>query len=404
MSHSTSLFVGLISEKKQAKLRSTDPIQQPTTRPTPNSSSKDTDSEIDTADHSTIMPLGSSPTQNSSPSVEVKNEDSVDGHDGRNINSRCEAEQRPKQIPNSSPSIEIKSRDRPQLSDDLDESKSKTELRPNHKLDCSSLKYKCEDIDDVDSRCFQCMDGQEMRELANVKTTFLDFSFLHQNASGNHSECLTILKKVYDYQYSSGEICYLDNMAKGYVGYLFHILECEQEELDCSTWESLGKAFGIQPETEMGEIMRQVWYVLSICASESGEAIIDREKVLKAVRAGNLPSKFKKWMYHGLPYGQITCPVTSELHSRGFKHITWDIKILDKLRGIGPDGKRFPDSETLATKKPFPIGFDPCDVCWNLGNKKCSRCKTRQYCSKFCQLDDWKTHKKICGREETQLN
>ena len=32
--------------------------------------------------------------------------------------------------------------------------------------------------------------------------------------------------------------------------------------------------------------------------------------------------------------------------------------------------------------------------------KKCSRCKTTFYCSRDCQIGDWKIHKRICGKEK----
>lgn len=31
--------------------------------------------------------------------------------------------------------------------------------------------------------------------------------------------------------------------------------------------------------------------------------------------------------------------------------------------------------------------------------KRCAKCSTTQYCSRDCQKDDWKTHKKICGKQ-----
>ncbi|KAA8496433.1 Programmed cell death protein 2 [Porphyridium purpureum] len=42
-----------------------------------------------------------------------------------------------------------------------------------------------------------------------------------------------------------------------------------------------------------------------------------------------------------------------------------------------------------------------CCVCGILARSKCALCKRAWYCSKFCQLDDWKRlgHKELCGKE-----
>ncbi|GMI11723.1 hypothetical protein TrLO_g5506 [Triparma laevis f. longispina] len=34
----------------------------------------------------------------------------------------------------------------------------------------------------------------------------------------------------------------------------------------------------------------------------------------------------------------------------------------------------------------------------------CNGCKIRGYCNRECQLKDWKTHKKVCGKEEIVWN
>ena len=34
--------------------------------------------------------------------------------------------------------------------------------------------------------------------------------------------------------------------------------------------------------------------------------------------------------------------------------------------------------------------------------KKCSRCKTTYYCSKECQVGDWKIHKRKCNKKKEQ--
>jgi hypothetical protein len=40
----------------------------------------------------------------------------------------------------------------------------------------------------------------------------------------------------------------------------------------------------------------------------------------------------------------------------------------------------------------------PCCVCGGPGGQNCAKCKSRRYCSKKCQLVDWKGHKAQCKR------
>ena len=40
----------------------------------------------------------------------------------------------------------------------------------------------------------------------------------------------------------------------------------------------------------------------------------------------------------------------------------------------------------------------PCNRCRKVATKKCANCETVKYCSRECQRQDWKEHKKVCGR------
>lgn len=47
---------------------------------------------------------------------------------------------------------------------------------------------------------------------------------------------------------------------------------------------------------------------------------------------------------------------------------------------------------------------DPkCKVCKKPSKDRCSRCKTARYCSRECQVSDWRTHKKTCGSSSTPV-
>jgi hypothetical protein len=47
----------------------------------------------------------------------------------------------------------------------------------------------------------------------------------------------------------------------------------------------------------------------------------------------------------------------------------------------------------------------PCCVCDEPGGKHCTKCKSRHYCSKACQLVDWKRgHNKACEQLTTELS
>jgi hypothetical protein len=41
-----------------------------------------------------------------------------------------------------------------------------------------------------------------------------------------------------------------------------------------------------------------------------------------------------------------------------------------------------------------------CWVCWKAGTKKCAQCLEVGYCSRECQVKDWRMHKKACKPKE----
>jgi len=46
--------------------------------------------------------------------------------------------------------------------------------------------------------------------------------------------------------------------------------------------------------------------------------------------------------------------------------------------------------------------MDTCSVCNVAANLRCGRCKKAAYCSKECQVGDWRSHKVICGQVVTE--
>ena len=41
-----------------------------------------------------------------------------------------------------------------------------------------------------------------------------------------------------------------------------------------------------------------------------------------------------------------------------------------------------------------------CRVCSGVGSKQCSKCKRVVYCSRECQVLDWKVHKRECTQKK----
>jgi ankyrin repeat and MYND domain-containing protein 2 len=61
-------------------------------------------------------------------------------------------------------------------------------------------------------------------------------------------------------------------------------------------------------------------------------------------------------------------------------------------------------SKTVSGQKGFPEDVHVCATCGEpKPSKKCSKCKTTQYCDQQCQKLHWFSHKKICERLKTKL-
>jgi len=56
------------------------------------------------------------------------------------------------------------------------------------------------------------------------------------------------------------------------------------------------------------------------------------------------------------------------------------------------------ESELFLTTVNFSKNNDICDFCfgWTNSAHRCSVCKCKIYCSRDCQMNDWKVHKKVC--------
>jgi len=63
------------------------------------------------------------------------------------------------------------------------------------------------------------------------------------------------------------------------------------------------------------------------------------------------------------------------------------------------------DAGTDGSGKPIRVKF--CYKCWatppNIKLKRCTQCRKVSYCSRNCQLNDWKSHKRVCEPSKQQL-
>jgi len=78
----------------------------------------------------------------------------------------------------------------------------------------------------------------------------------------------------------------------------------------------------------------------------------------------------------------------------------FNLEAMMMMMGMGLPGGAPPSGDTKNTKQ------DTCNQCHKttdqMGSKtlkKCTRCQHIKYCSKECQKQDWKAHKKVCGKK-----
>ena len=78
----------------------------------------------------------------------------------------------------------------------------------------------------------------------------------------------------------------------------------------------------------------------------------------------------------------------------------------EKVLPALPPGKKMfytastSDSQNGKTPIPIKVLHSRCDICGKQTNSKCSKCKSRNYCSRQCQITDWPAHKTKCIAKE----
>ena len=63
----------------------------------------------------------------------------------------------------------------------------------------------------------------------------------------------------------------------------------------------------------------------------------------------------------------------------------------------------FKAMEPITDKVEKESGRAKCVVCYKATTKKCGRCSIASYCSRECQVEDWKTHKNSCKADDVKF-
>jgi len=182
---------------------------------------------------------------------------------------------------------------------------------------------------------------------------------------------------------------------------------------DLEKFEAEIPAVSINPETrELGKVFYSPLstYLHFLCAGFSRLEVDHSEFPLQSRDDTDYPKEFrmklkkeeyvKKWLQYARYEDKSSSPFAVMILEKIKVPIPSDIKIVRRVSVVTEKKK----------KKAMEIRVDPtesseCSFCQTIAvypdkHQTCSRCRNAWYCSKDCQLKDWKSHKEACKESE----
>ncbi|KAF9173193.1 hypothetical protein BGX21_005547 [Mortierella sp. AD011] len=198
------------------------------------------------------------------------------------------------------------------------------------------------------------------------------------------------------------DIC--EKVSMGGVGYYFHL----------NTYKFGGFGYKVSEETIFAFMLR---YKIEIAKMDLSERKVNASdsRYSTMVMGPVLPQHFspdsvmkRRARLQKIIVGSVNQPVPIVVAriDRTIKELSDQYNIPIVRKGLVPP-QTLSSTIFFFAQDAYPQGFQVCshpDCCLperdEVKHKKCSRCKNAVYCSKDCQNDDWKTHKKNCQKIE----